>query len=79
MPTFDPDEQYDPNKPNDLGEYQWYRKQVKEERRARLLEEKQRRAAGESSEGSSYYTDSEEEAAPRRDGEAIAPIQGLHH
>jgi splicing factor 45 len=67
VPLFDPEEQYDPNKPNDLGEYQAYRKRLREERRARLLEEKRRRAAGEDSEGSSYYTDSEEDA-PRRDG-----------
>ncbi|WVQ99323.1 hypothetical protein IAU59_006455 [Kwoniella sp. CBS 9459] len=66
MPTFDPDEQYDPNRPNDLGEYQQYRKRLREERRAKLLEEKRRRAQGLSSEESSYYTDSEEEA-PRRD------------
>ncbi|WVF71550.1 hypothetical protein IAT40_006358 [Kwoniella sp. CBS 6097] len=66
MPTFDPDEQYDPNRPNDLGEYQQYRKRLREERRAKLLEEKRRRAQGLSSEESSYYTDSEDEA-PRRD------------
>ena len=71
MPTFDPDEQYDPNKPNDLGEYQQYRKRVREERRAKIVEEKRRKAAGEESseEGSSYYTDSDEAVAPRRDGE----------
>ena len=69
MPTFDPDEQYDPFKPNDLGEYQYYRKKLREERRTALLEEKRRRAAGESSEGSSYYTGSSEDEAPRRDGQ----------
>ncbi|KAK8864315.1 hypothetical protein IAR55_001562 [Kwoniella newhampshirensis] len=69
MPTFDPDEQYDPNRPNDLGEYQQYRKRVREERRAKLLEERRRKAEGlgGSSDESSYYTDSEEDAAPRRD------------
>ncbi|WVR07130.1 hypothetical protein IAU60_004171 [Kwoniella sp. DSM 27419] len=66
MPTFDPDEQYDPNRPNDLGEYQQYRKRLREDKRAKLLEEKRRKAEGLSSDDSSYYTDSEEEA-PRRD------------
>ena len=68
IPTFDPDEQYDPYKPNELAEYQYYRKKVREERRAQLIEDKRRKTAGESSEGSSYYTDSSEEEAPRRDG-----------
>lgn len=68
MPTFDPDEQYDPNRPNDLGEYKHYRQKVKEDRRNKYLEDKRRKAAGESSGESSYYTDSEEEVAPRRDG-----------
>ncbi|WWD17386.1 hypothetical protein CI109_101827 [Kwoniella shandongensis] len=69
MPTFDPDEQYDPNRPNDLGEYQQYRKRLREERRAKLLEERRRKAEGlgGSSDESSYYTDSEEDVAPRRD------------
>ncbi|WVQ80643.1 hypothetical protein IAT38_002748 [Cryptococcus sp. DSM 104549] len=66
MPTFNPTEPYDPNHPNDLGEYQQYRKRQREERRAQALEEKRRRAEGLSSEESSYYTDSSEEA-PRRD------------
>ena len=68
MHTFDPEEQYDPNRPNDLGEYQEYRKRVREERRAKFMESRRRKLAGESSEGSSDYTDSEEEVAPRRDG-----------
>lgn len=68
MPLFDPEEQYDPNRPNDLGEYQAYRKKLREERRRARAEEARRRAAGEGSDGSSYYTDSEEEAVPRRDG-----------
>lgn len=63
---FDPEEQYDPNRPNDLGEWQAYRKRMRAERRARLIEERRRKEAGEDS--SSYYTDSEDEA-PRRDGE----------
>jgi splicing factor 45 len=71
MPQFDPIEEYDPNRPNDLGEYQAYRQRAREERRAALLEEKRRKDAGESSEdGSSYYTDSDTEVAPRRDGES---------
>jgi len=61
---FKPDEQYDPNRPNDLGEYQYYRKKLKEEKR-RLAEEKKKRDEG--SGESSYYSDSEDEA-PRRDG-----------
>ncbi|KAK4684536.1 splicing factor 45, partial [Tremellales sp. Uapishka_1] len=67
--TFDPEELYDPNRPNDLGEYQQYRKRLREEKHSEVLEAKRRRAAGEysSDEGSSYYTDSEEEVAPRRD------------
>ncbi len=70
MHTFDPEEQYDPYRPNDLGEYQEYRKRVREERREKYMENKRRRAAGESSEGSSDYSDSEEDVAPRRDGES---------
>lgn len=69
MPMFDPEEQYDPNRPNDLGEYQQYRVKLREEKRAKVSEEKRRKAAGEDSdEGSSYYSDSEEEVVPRRDG-----------
>ncbi|KAK6910192.1 hypothetical protein I203_104224 [Kwoniella mangroviensis CBS 8507] len=64
--TFDPEEQYDPNRPNDLGEYQAYRKRMREERRLKLIEERRRKAEGLSSGESSYYTDSEDEA-PRRD------------
>jgi len=73
MPTFDPEEQYDPNRPNDLGEYQQYRKRLREEKRSKLVEEKKRKAAGLGSddEGSSYYTDSEDEAVPRRDGKFL--------
>ncbi|OWZ60169.1 splicing factor 45 [Cryptococcus neoformans c45] len=67
FPTFDPEEIYDPNRPNDLGEYQQYRKRAKEERRRKLMEAKRRRAEGLSSDESSYYTDSEEDIAPRRD------------
>ncbi|WRT66274.1 uncharacterized protein IL334_003227 [Kwoniella shivajii] len=66
LPTFDPEEQYDPNRPNDLGEYQQYRKKLREERRIKLLEERRRKAQGLSSGESSYYTDSEDDA-PRRD------------
>jgi splicing factor 45 len=73
MFTFDPEEQYDPNRPNDLGEYQEYRKRVKEERRAKYIESRRRKMAGESSEGSSGYSDSEEDA-PRRDGEQPTSI-----
>lgn len=75
IPEFDPEEQYDPNRPNDLAEYQRYRRRVKEERRARYMEERRRQLAGESS-GSSYYTDSDEEVAPRRDGECT---RGARH
>ncbi|WWC70292.1 uncharacterized protein I206_104242 [Kwoniella pini CBS 10737] len=64
--NFDPDEQYDPNRPNDLGEYQAYRKRLREEKRLKLIEERKRKAQGLSSDESSYYTDSEDEA-PRRD------------
>nr|XP_018263166.1 uncharacterized protein I303_04659 [Kwoniella dejecticola CBS 10117]OBR85324.1 hypothetical protein I303_04659 [Kwoniella dejecticola CBS 10117] len=64
--NFDPDEQYDPNRPNDLGEYQAYRKRLREEKRLKLVEERKRKAQGLSSDESSYYTDSEDEA-PRRD------------
>ncbi|EIW70706.1 hypothetical protein TREMEDRAFT_68179 [Tremella mesenterica DSM 1558] len=63
---FDPEEQYDPNRPNDLAEYQQYRRRLKEEKRAKALAEKSRRMMGDSSSGSEYETDSEEEA-PRRD------------
>lgn len=76
IPEFDPEEQYDPNRPNDLAEYQRYRRRVKEERRARYMEERRRQLAGESS-GSSYYTDSEEEVAPRRDGECILWLRAV--
>ncbi|WWC89415.1 uncharacterized protein L201_004339 [Kwoniella dendrophila CBS 6074] len=67
--NFDPEEQYDPNRPNDLGEYQQYRKRLREERRMKLLEERRRKAEGLalSSGESSYYTDSEDEAPVRRD------------
>jgi splicing factor 45 len=67
--NFNPDEAYDPSRPNDLVEYQQYRRRLRAERRAKYMEEKRRRDAGESS-GSSYYTDSEEEA-PRRDGTSL--------
>lgn len=59
---------YDPNRPNDLGEYQAYRKRARAEKRAELVAEKLKRERGGDSGDSSYYTDSEEEA-PRRDGE----------
>lgn len=67
MSDFKPDEQYDPNRPNDLSEYQYYRKKLKEERRVQLMEAKKRREQHGSSGESSYYTDSEEDV-PRRDG-----------
>lgn len=70
MSDFKPDEQYDPNRPNDLGEYQYYRKKLREEKRARLLEEKKRKEIEGSGGESSYYSDSEDEA-PRRDGELL--------
>lgn len=59
---------YDPNRPNDLGEYQAYRKRARAEKKAQLVADKLRRDRGGSDAESSYYTDSEEEA-PRRDGE----------
>lgn len=65
--NFKPEEPYDPTRPNDLGEYQAYRKRLRAEKKAQLVAEKLKREAGGSSAESSYYTDSEEEA-PRRDG-----------
>lgn len=73
LPTFDPEEQYDPYRPNDLGEYQEYRKRLKEERRAKYIESRRRKMNGEDSE-SSEYSDSEEEA-PRRDGEVSILVE----
>lgn len=67
---------YDPNRPNDLGEYQQYRKRAKEERGRKLMEAKRRRAEGLSSDESSYYTDSEEDIAPRRDGKWTHRLAG---
>lgn len=62
---------YDPNRPNDLGEYQQYRKRLRAEKRAQALADKLRRErGGRSSDESSYYTDSEDEA-PRRDGKLL--------
>lgn len=74
MSDFKPDEQYDPSRPNDLGEYQYYRKKLREEKRARLAEEKKRREEEGSGE-SSYYSDSEDEA-PRRDGTSYRFYEG---
>ena len=74
MSDFKPDEQYDPSRPNDLGEYQYYRKKLREEKRARLAEEKKRREE-EGSGQSSYYSDSEDEA-PRRDGTSYRLYEG---
>lgn len=51
--TFQPDEEYDPSRPNDLGEYQLYRAQLVAERRK-------------GRESSSEYSESSDEA-PRRD------------
>jgi splicing factor 45 len=65
--AFDPEEEYDPNRPNDLGEYQRYREQVRAERRAAYMESKRKRAAGVYDSDSSEYSD---DAAPRRDGES---------
>lgn len=66
--TFIPDEDYDPNYPNDLGEYQHYRQKLRDEGQAQFMEQRRRRAAGEASDASSYYSDSSDDA-PRRDGE----------
>ncbi|KAI9639480.1 uncharacterized protein MKK02DRAFT_39779 [Dioszegia hungarica] len=66
MSNFAPDELYDPNRPNDLGEYQAYRKRLRAERKAQLVADKLRKDRGGSSGESSYYSESEEEA-PRRD------------
>ncbi|TYJ55959.1 hypothetical protein B9479_003344 [Cryptococcus floricola] len=67
LPTFNPDEEYDPARPNDLGEYQDYRVRAKEERRRQFMEAKKRKADGLDSDESSYYSDSDEDYGPRRD------------
>ncbi|WVQ72427.1 hypothetical protein IAR50_001979 [Cryptococcus sp. DSM 104548] len=67
LQAFDPDEEYDPARPNDLGEYQDYRIRAKEERRRQFMEAKKRKAEGLDSDDSSYYSDSDEDYGPRRD------------
>jgi hypothetical protein len=68
--TFQPDEEYDPNTPNDLGEYQHYRRRLREEKRAAA-------DANRGSDDSSYYSDSSVEA-PRRDGKLPRAALCLH-
>ncbi|KAJ9116443.1 hypothetical protein QFC22_004885 [Naganishia vaughanmartiniae] len=81
---FIPDEPYNPAKPNDLQEYQDYRKAKREERKARAQAERDEdRRRREGSEKSYYSEDEEddysEEEAPRRDApRAFAPPSSLY-
>ncbi|KAI0648299.1 hypothetical protein C8Q79DRAFT_954719 [Trametes meyenii] len=70
--VWDPNEVYDPMRPNDYGEFKMWQRKEREERRERLLEERRRgedrkRYRRSSSYSDSYHSASEDER-PRKTG-----------
>ncbi|KAI0668492.1 hypothetical protein C8Q78DRAFT_262586 [Trametes maxima] len=70
--VWDPNEVYDPMRPNDYGEFKMWQRKEREERRERLLEERRRgedrkRYRRSSSYSDSYHSGSEDER-PRKAG-----------
>ena len=70
--VWNPDEAYDPMRPNDYNEFKLWQRREREERRERILEERRRgddrKRYRRSSSYSSYNSGSEEER-PRKAGE----------
>ena len=73
LAVWNPDEAYDPMRPNDYNEFKIWQRREREERRERILEERRRaedrkRYRRSSSYSDSYYSGSEDER-PRKAGE----------
>lgn len=72
--VWNPDEAYDPMRPNDYNEFKHWQRRDREERRERILEERRRgddrkRYRRSSSYSDSYHSGSEDERPPRKTGE----------
>ncbi|KAM5542612.1 hypothetical protein V8D89_003573 [Ganoderma adspersum] len=73
MAVWNPDEAYDPMRPNDYNEFKHWQRRDREERRERILEERRRgddrkRYRRSSSYSDSYHSGSEDERPPRKTG-----------
>ena len=76
---WNPDEAYDPMRPNDYNEFKLWQRREREERRERILEERRRgedrkRYRRSSSYSDSYHSASEDEKPPRKAGTYISNI-----
>ncbi|KAI0792854.1 hypothetical protein C8Q75DRAFT_751703 [Abortiporus biennis] len=72
VPSWDPQEQYDPSHPNDYNEYKNYKRKERDERRERIIEERRRAEDRKRYRRSSSYSDSyasgSEDERPRKTG-----------
>jgi splicing factor 45 len=67
QPTWDPDEMYDPARPNDYGEYKAWRERMKAEARVQRREMEDRKRARRRSD-SEYTSESESDRGSERGG-----------
>lgn len=85
LAAWNPDEAYDPMRPNDYNEFKLWQRRDREERRKRILAERRRgedrkRYRRSSSYSDSYHSASEDER-PRKAGESTPPydtVTALH-
>ena len=78
---WNPDEAYDPMRPNDYNEFKMWQRREREERRERAMEERRRDDDRKRYRRSSSYSDSynsaSEDERPRKAGKSLLPCSNI--